>query len=90
MLLRVYYMTKPVTSLTALLREQQGMINPGGHEEKLVPELCSVKVLKHPEGSLKDFVPLENGPTRHNPGSRQSRQDVELVAVTVSRKKRWG
>ena len=45
MLLRFYSMTKPVTSLMALLLEQQGMINLGEPAEKLVPELCSIKVL---------------------------------------------
>ena len=53
MLFRVYSITKPVTLLTALLLEHQGMINLGEPAEKLVPELCSVKVLRYPAGSRK-------------------------------------
>ncbi len=61
--LRVYSMTKPVTVLTALLLEEQGLIDLEEPVETWIPELAKPKALRKPEASLEEGDLLETGPT---------------------------
>ena len=62
-LLRMYSMTKPVTALTALLLEDQGLLDLKAPVETLIPELANWRTLKHPAADLQDCTPLASGPT---------------------------
>ena len=62
-LLRMYSMSKPVTALTALLLEDQGLLDLHAPVETLIPELANWRALNHPAAELQDCTPLESGPT---------------------------
>ena len=62
-LLRMYSMTKPVTALTALLLEDQGLFDLNDPVETLIPELANWRALNHPAAKLQDCTPLTTGPT---------------------------
>ena len=62
-LFRAYSMTKPVTALTALLLEKQGLLDLQAPVETLIPELSSWRALNRPDASLDDSIPLDSGPT---------------------------
>ena len=61
--LRVYSMTKPVTVLSALLLEEQGLLDLEAPVENWIPELASVKALTQPNAPLEDCIELTHGPS---------------------------
>ncbi|MDP6948331.1 MAG: serine hydrolase domain-containing protein [Arenicellales bacterium] len=63
LLFRMYSMTKPVTALTALLLEQQGVLDLAAPVEAVLPELAPWHALNHPTAALADSVLLDQGPT---------------------------
>ena len=62
-LLRMYSMTKPVTTVTALILEDQGLLDLNAPVEQHLPELADWTVLRHPESELDDVIRLDSGPT---------------------------
>ena len=52
--LRVYSMTKPVTVLSALMLEEQGLLDLESPVENWIPELAGARALIQPNAPLED------------------------------------
>lgn len=56
---RIYSMTKPITSVAALILVEEGRLRLNEPVAKWLPELEKVKVLKRPDGPLAEVEALE-------------------------------
>ena len=61
--LRVYSMTKPVTVLSALVLEEQGLLDLEAPVENWIPELGGARALTQPNAPLEDCIELTHGPS---------------------------
>ena len=61
--LRVYSMTKPVTVLSALMLEDQGLLDLEAPVENWIPELAGARALTQPNAPLEDCIELTHGPS---------------------------
>ena len=61
--LRVYSMTKPVTVLSALILEEQGLLDLEAPVENWIPELAGARALIQPNAPLEDCIELTHGPS---------------------------
>jgi CubicO group peptidase (beta-lactamase class C family) len=62
-LFRIASMTKPITSMAALMLVEEGKIALDDPIARWVPELANVRVLRDPAGPLDDTVPVERAIT---------------------------
>ena len=89
--LRVYSMTKPVTVLSALILEEQGLLDLEAPVENWIPELAGARALTQPNAPLEDCIELTHGPSlkqlmTHTSGySYNSPSGSTRRIVTVSR-----
>ena len=58
-LFRIYSMTKPITSVAALVLFERGKFLLNDPVEKYIPELAGLRVIEDPAGPLDDTRPLE-------------------------------
>ena len=56
---RIYSMSKPITSVAAMILVEEGTISLGAPAARWLPELADVKVLVAPDGPLDVVEPLE-------------------------------
>jgi CubicO group peptidase (beta-lactamase class C family) len=56
-LCRIASMSKPITSVAALMLIEEGKLRLGQAINKILPELAGMKVLRDPAGSLEDTYP---------------------------------
>ena len=61
--LRVYSMTKPVTVLSALILEEQGLLDLEVPVENWIPELAGARTFTQPNSPLEDCIELTHGPS---------------------------
>ena len=61
--LRIYSMTKPVTVLSALMLEEQGLLDLEALVENWSPELAGTRALTQPNAPLEDCIELTHGPS---------------------------
>ena len=59
--LRVYSMMKPVTVLSALILEEQGVLDLEAHVENWIPELAGARALIQPNETLMDCIEFKTG-----------------------------
>lgn len=62
-LFRIASMTKPVTSVAALILVEEGMLLLDDPIERWLPEFTNPQVLRHPDGPLDDTYPAARGIT---------------------------
>ena len=62
-LFRIASMTKPITSVAALMLVEQGRIAPADPISRWIPELADPRVLRHAAGPLDDTVPAQRAIT---------------------------
>lgn len=72
-LFRIASMSKPITSVAALMLLEEGLLRLDDPIERWLPEFANPRVLRHPEGILEDTVPAERSITvcdllTHRPG----------------------
>ena len=60
---RIASMTKPVTTVMALILIEEGRLRLGDSVAEWLPELSAMRVLRHPEGPIDDTVAAERGIT---------------------------
>jgi CubicO group peptidase (beta-lactamase class C family) len=70
---RLYSMTKPITSTALMMLYEEGRFQMGDPLSKYLPEFAHLRVLRKPEGDIKDTVPVQHEPTiqdvlRHTAG----------------------
>lgn len=63
---RIMSMTKPVTTVAALMLVEEGRIRLYDSVEKWLPELANRKILRDPAGSLDDVYPAPRSITLHD------------------------
>jgi CubicO group peptidase (beta-lactamase class C family) len=72
-LFRIASMSKPITSVAALMLLEEGLLRLDDPIERWLPEFAKPRVLRHLEGPLEDTVPAERSITvcdllTHRPG----------------------
>ena len=55
-------MTKPVKVLSALMLEEQGLLDLEAPVENWIPELASPRALTQPNAPFEDCIELTHGP----------------------------
>src|SRR4051812_22256987 len=63
---RIASMTKPITSMAALLMLEEGRFALEDAITRWAPELADLRVLRSPDGPLEDTVPAERAITFHD------------------------
>jgi CubicO group peptidase (beta-lactamase class C family) len=82
---RLYSMTKPITSTALMMLYEEGRFQMEDPLSKYLPEFAHLRVLRNPEGHLKDTVPVEHEPTiqdvfRHTAGFVHALENTALDA----------
>ncbi len=80
---RLYSMTKPITSTALMTLYEEGRFQMGDPVSKYLPEFAHLRVLRSPEGDIKDTVPVEHEPTiqdllRHTAGFTHALETTPL------------
>jgi CubicO group peptidase (beta-lactamase class C family) len=70
---RLYSMTKPIASVALMMLYEEGRFQLGDPLSKYIPEFANLRVLRNPDASFDETVPVEHGPTvqdamRHTAG----------------------
>jgi len=82
---RLYSMTKPLTSAALMMLYEEGRFQMGDPLSKYLPEFAHLRVLRTPDGDIKDTVPLQHEPTiqdllRHTAGFTHALETTPLDA----------
>jgi len=82
---RLYSMTKPITSTALMMLYEEGRFQMGDPLSKYLPEFAHLRVLRNPEGDVKDTVPVQHEPTmqdvlRHTAGFTHALETTPLDA----------
>jgi len=82
---RLYSMTKPITSTALMMLYEEGRFQMGDPVSKYLPEFAHLRVLRNPEGDVKDTVPVQHEPTmqdvlRHTAGFTHALETTPLDA----------
>jgi CubicO group peptidase (beta-lactamase class C family) len=82
---RLYSMTKPITSTALMMLYEEGRFQMEDPLSRYLPEFAHLRVLRNPEGDVKDTVPVQHEPTiqdvfRHTAGFVHALEDTALDA----------
>ena len=82
---RLYSMTKPITSTALMMLYEEGRFQMGDPLSKYLPEFAHLRVLRNPEGDVKDTVAVQHEPTiqdafRHTAGFVHALENSPLDA----------
>ena len=82
---RLYSMTKPITSTALMMLYEEGRFQMEDPLSRYLPEFAHLRVLRSPEGDVKDTVPVQHEPTiqdvfRHTAGFVHALENTALDA----------
>ena len=82
---RLYSMTKPITSTALMMLYEEGRFQMTDPLSKYLPEFAHLRVMRNPEGDVKDTVPVQHEPTmqdvlRHTAGFTHALETTPLDA----------
>jgi len=90
---RLYSMTKPITSVALMMLYEDGMFQMSDPVSNYIPEFRNLRVLRTPDASIDDTVPLERPPTiedlmKHTAGfthgeDKGSSVDAEYIRANI-------
>jgi CubicO group peptidase (beta-lactamase class C family) len=83
---RLYSMTKPITATALMMLYEEGRFQFNDPLSKYLPEFAHLRVVRNPEGDIKDTVPVQHEPTmqdllRHTAGFTHALETTPLDAA---------